>query len=303
MTEINRNVAATLSLCGPAILTPTSGESSTPLEQTTALLMLILQKQHPCQKDEDDFDDAEPLDQESAEYDWLIIETALEVVASLSKALGAQFAQLWPAFQKQILKFASSQERFERSSSVGTMGECIQSMGAECTPHTSTMMNVFLKRLSDEDPETKSNAAFGTGMLCEHSTDANQVLSNYGAILGKLEPLLDASPSSGDDDSHARLLDNAAGCVSRMIKKSPQNVPLEEVLPRLVEILPLKEDFDENEPVFDMIVALFQQENSVIQGLTGKLMPVFEKVLGEPEDQLKDETRGKVQQLVQYLRR
>ena len=303
MTEINRNVAATLGLCGPAILTPTSGESSTPLEQTTALLMLILQKQHPCQKDEDDFDDAEPLDQESAEYDWLIIETALEVVASLSKALGTQFAQLWPAFQKQILKFASSQERFERSSAVGTLGECVQYMGAECTPHTSTMMSVFLKRLSDEDPETKSNAAFGIGMLCENSTDANQILSNYGTILGKLEPLLDASSSSGDDDSHARLLDNAAGCVSRMVKKSPQNVPLEEVLPRLVEILPLKEDFDENEPVFDMIVGLYQQQNNVIQGLTGKLMPLFEKVLGEPEDQLKDETRGKVQQLVEYLKR
>lgn len=303
MTEVNRNVAATISLCGPAILTPSAGDSSTPLEQTTALLLLILNKQHPCQKDEDDFDDAEPLDQESAEYDWLIIETALEVIASLSKALGGQFAELWPVFQKSILKFSSSQERFERSSAVGTMGECVQSMGAQCTSYTSTMMSVFLKRLSDEDPETKSNAAFGTGMLCENSTDANQVLSNYGAIFGKLEPLLDASPSSGDEDSHARLLDNAAGCVSRMIKKSPQNVPLEEVLPRLVEILPLKEDFDENEPVFDMIVGLYQQQNTVVQGLTGKLMPVFEKVLGEPEDQLKDETRGKVQQLVQYLKR
>jgi hypothetical protein len=296
-------MAATLGLCGPAILTPSSGETSTPLEQTTALLMLILQKQHPCQKDEDDFDETEPLDQESAEYDWLIIETALEVIASLSKALGPQFAELWPAFQKQILKFTSSQERFERSSAVGTMGECCQSMGSACTPYTSTMMGVFLKRLTDEDPEVKSNAAFGTGLLCENSTDANQILSNYGSILGKLEPLLDASLSTDDEDSHARLLDNAAGCVSRMIKKSPQSVPLEEVLPRLVEILPLKEDFDENEPVYDMIVGLYQQQNNIIQGLTGKLMPAFEKVLGEPEDQLKEETRGKVQQLVEYLRR
>lgn len=284
-------------------MTPSSGAQSTPLEQTTALLMLILQKQHPCQKDEDDFDDAEPLDQESAEYDWLIVETALEVIASLSKALGPQFAELWPAFQKQILKFTSSQERFERSAAVGTAGECVQSMGPECTPYTSTLMPVFLKRLSDEDPETKSNAAFGTGLLCECSTDANQVLLNYNNILAKLEPLLDSSPSAGSEDSHARLLDNAAGCVSRMIKKSPQNVPLEDVLPRLVEILPLKEDFDENTPVYEMIVALYQQQNSVIQGLTQKLMSVFEKVLGEPADQLTEEMKGKVQQMVEYLRR
>lgn len=302
VTEINRNVAATLSLCGPAILTPSSSENSTPLEQMTALLMLILQNQHSCQKDEDDFDETEPLDQELAEYDWLIVETALEVIASLSKALGTQFAELWPAFQKPIIKFTSSQEKYERSSAVGTMGECVSNMGDGCTPYTKTMMAVFLKRLTDEDSESKSNAAYGTGMLCEKSTDANQILSNYGTILGKLEPLLDASSASGDEDSHSRLLDNAAGCVSRMIKKSPQNVPLEEVLPRLVEILPLKEDFDENEPVFDMIVSLYQQQNNVIQGLTGKLMPVFKKVLGEPEDQLTDETKGKVRQLVEYLR-
>ena len=265
--------------------------------------MLILQKQHPCQKDEDDFDEAEPLDEESAEYDWLIIETALEVVAALSTALGEQFGELWQIFETPIMKYASSQERFERCSAVGTIADCVESMGTACTPYTQKIMHVLLKRLSDEDSETKSNAAFGTGLLCEKSTDGKAVLSNYGTILGKLEPLLDASTSTSDiDEPHSRILDNAAGCVSRMIKKSLQHVPLEDVLPRLVDILPLKEDFDENEPVFDMIVSMYQQQNTVIQGLTGKLMPVFEKVLGPPEEQLTDEMKGKVRQLVQYLR-
>jgi importin-4 len=300
VTEVNRNIAATLKLCGPAILSPsaTSGQS-TPLEQATALVLLLLQKQHPCQKDEDDFDDAEPLDEESAEYDWLVIETALEVIGSLASVLGEQFGELWQIFETPILKYASSQERFERSSAVGTIADCVESMGAASTPYTQKLMRVFVKRLTDEDPETKSNAAFGTGLLCEKSTDGKEVLSNYSTILGKLEPLLDASTSEG----HARLLDNAAGCVSRMIKKSPQNVPLEDVLPRLLDILPLKEDFDENEPVYDMFVALLQQQNKVVQGLSGKLVPIFEKVLSPPEEQLSEGMREKVQQMVGYLRR
>lgn len=303
MTEINRNLAATLKLCGPAVLSPspTSG-NSTPLQQTTALLLLLLQKQHPCQKDDDDFDEGEVLAEESAEYDWLAIETAMEVVTGLASALGEQFAQLWKVFETPILKYTSSQERFERSAAVGTAGECVEAMGAACTPYTQRMMRIFLKRLTDEDAETKSNAAFATGMLCLHSTDAKEVLGNYKTILGSLEPLL-AQRSATPSEHDARLLDNAAGCVSRMIKKAPQNVPLEEVLPRLVELLPLKEDYRENEPVFDMIVSLYQQQNGVIQGLTDKLMPVFEKVLGPPDEQLTEETKGKVQQLVQYLRR
>ena len=303
MTDIHRNVAATIKLCGPAVLSPGSSTgNSTPLEQVTALLLLVLQKQHPCQKDEDELDDAEVLAEESAEYDWLAIETALEVITALATALGPQFGELWKIFETPIMKFASSQERFERSAAVGSMGECIEAMGAGCTPYTSRMMRVFLKRLTDEDPETKSNSAFATGLLCLHSTDAKEILGNYPTILSSLEPLLHAQ-SATPSEHEARLLDNAAGCVARMIKKAPQNVPLDQVLPHLASLLPLKEDFRENEPVFDMIVYLYQQQNDVIQGLTSKLMPVFEKVLGPPEEQLSDETRGKVQELVQYLRR
>ena len=303
MTEINRHVAATLKLCGPAVLSPSNSSSaSTPLEQTTAHLLLILQKQHPCQKDEDELDDTEVPDEESAEYDWLVIETALEVVASLASALGEQFGQLWKIFETPIMKFASAQEKYERSAAVGTIGECVEAMGAACTPYTKRMMAVLSKRLRDEDVETRSNAAFSTGQLCLHSTDAKEILPNYGTILATLEPMLDIGSSASADETEARLVDNAAGCVSRMIKKAPSNVPLEEVLTRLVELLPLKNDFRENEPVFDMIISLYQAQNSVIQGLTPKLMPVFEKVLGPPEDQLSDGTKEKVTQLVQYLR-
>ena len=267
----------------------------------TALLVLTLQKQHPCQKDEDDFDDPEPADEESAEFDWLVVECAMDVIAGLSSALGEQFGELFKIFESPMMKYASGQERFERATAVGSMADCIQGMGAASGPYTKKLMNIFLKRLSDEDPETKSNACFGTGLLCEKSTDQKTILSNYGTIFGKLEPLLEATPE-GSDDPHVRLLDNAAGCVARMVKAYPQNVPLEEVLPRLVDILPLKQDYDENVPVFEMIISLYQQQNSTIQGLTNKLIPIFEQVLGPPEEQLSDDLKGKVTQLVDYLR-
>lgn len=272
------------------------------MEQIAATLLLLLQKQHPCQKDEDDLDEIEALEEDSAEYDWLVVETAMEVIASMSFALGEQAGELWKVFEKPILKYCSSQERFERSSAVGTMADCIEAMGPSCTQYTQRMMRILLKRLTDEDPETKSNAAFGTGLLCANSADEKELLSNYETILTTLEPLL-RSKSTSPSDNEARLLDNAAGCVSRMIKKSPSHVPLEQVLPALVELLPLHEDYGENNPVFDMIVALYQQQNADVQGLTDRLMPVFEKVLGEPEEQLNDETRAKVKELVLYLRR
>ncbi|WPG98611.1 putative importin subunit beta-4 [Acrodontium crateriforme] len=301
VTEINRNIAITLKQCGPAILAKLSASESTPVEQIVKTLVSILQKQHPCQRDDDFGDDTESPETENSEYDWLTIETALEIIASLAMALGPQFAELWKIFESSILKFASSQERFERSAAVGTIADCIEGMGEACTPYTQKLMRVFVKRLGDEDLDVKSNSAFGAGMLCANSADAKEVLGNYNTILQALEPVLDSRNQQSDDDSRLRLLDNAAGCVARMIKKAPNNVPLENVLPRLIDLLPLREDYRENEPVFDMIVSLYQAQNSVIQSQTDKMMPVFQKVLGPPEEQISDETRTKVQQLVAYL--
>jgi ribosomal protein S17E len=109
-------------------------------------------------------------------------------------------------------------------------------------------MKILLHRLSDEDPETKSNAAFATGQLCEKSQNADGVVNNYNTILQKLEPLLHTQ-------SH-RLLDNAAGCIARMIFSHPENISIDDVLPPLVELLPLKEDFEENKPIYEMLVKL-----------------------------------------------
>ena len=254
MTDINRNVAATLKLCGPAILTTSVGAQAPPVvQQITEIILQVLQKKHVCQQDLDG-EDEEELDAESSEYDWLVIETAMEVVTCLAAALGSSFSELWQMFEKPVLKYTSGQEKAERSCAIGTIAECIGNMKEAVTPSTAHLMRILLKRLGDEDAEVRSNAAYGIGLLCEKSTDEKEVLSNYNVILGKLEPLL-------HDQQQARLLDNSAGCVARMIRRHPSRVPLDDVLPALVRILPLREDYEENTAVFDMIVALCKFAN------------------------------------------
>ena len=292
VTDINRDVAATLKLCGPAVLLTDNG---TVVPDLCQHLLAVITKRHPCQQDLGDEAEEEILD-ESSEYDWLVIETALEAVTCLSVALGSQFAELWKMFEKPIVKYASSQDSTERSAAVGTIAECVGNMGSACTPYTTGMLKLLLHRLSDEDPETKSNAVYGIGLLCEMTTNDDEILKSLPTIFSKLEPLLDAQ-------DQARLLDNTAGCVSRFISKHPGKLPIAEVLPRLVQLLPLREDYEENKPVFGMIVKLYQQNEPTVQQLTSSLMPVFEKVLSPPEEQLEDETRSQLVELVQYLRK
>ncbi|KAI9826601.1 MAG: hypothetical protein M1832_006197 [Thelocarpon impressellum] len=287
ITDINRNVTAGLKSCGPAVL-----NDENVIHQITTTILAILRKQHPCQQDAGDEEDLESL-QESSEYDWLVIDTALDVVAGLATALGPTFAGLWKTFEKPVLKYAGSTEGFERSTSVGVISDAIGGMGEAVTPFTSTLLKALLHRLGDEDPETKSNAAYAVGLLCAKSTNDADIVRAYPAILRKLEPMLQqATP---------RMVDNAAGCVGRMIMAHPDDVPIEEVLPALVGLLPLKADYDENEAVWLMIVKLYQSNNATMRQQTARLIPMLGQVLSPPLEQLGDETRAAVVELVRYL--
>ncbi len=263
MVEINRNIAAVLKTCGPAIL-----NNKDVVQEVTTILLAILGKQHPCQQDMGDDADADEL-QESSEYDWQVVDNALDTVTGLAMALGPTFAELWKIFEKPIMKFAGSSEAVERSVSVGTIAECIGGMGDAVTPFTSVsqkaslnsrfstrltppiikkLLKLLIHRLSDEDPSTRSHAAFALGLLCEKSTNTQEIRRSYNTILAKVEPLFHRDENL--------MNDNAAGCLSRMIMRHPDIVPLDQVLPVLVGALPLRQDWGENEVVWSMIVKL-----------------------------------------------
>ncbi|TDZ15791.1 putative importin subunit beta-4 [Colletotrichum orbiculare MAFF 240422] len=286
ITEINRNIAATLKACGPAILT-----HEDLLKESFTVLGCLITKSHPCQQDFGD-EIGEP-EEGSSEFDWLVIDTAMDVILGLATALGSDFAEFWKVFEQPILKFASSQQALERSTSVGVIAEVIKYMGNAVSPFTTTLLPVLSHRLTDEDTLAKSNAAYAIGQLIYNSTETNKTIPEYPNILQKLEPLLNVQES--------RMVDNVSGCLSRMIIASPNPELVDRVLPAIVNVLPLKEDYEENAPIYEAIFKLYDQQNPTVQQLTPKILPILQAVLSPPEDQLEPQTRELVQKLAQAL--
>ncbi|KAK2761577.1 hypothetical protein FQN54_001405 [Arachnomyces sp. PD_36] len=288
VSDINRNLAENLKYCGPSLI----ADAGT-VEKIITLVTTIVNKEHPCQQDFGPTEEDQEVLEETSEFDWVVIDTALDVVSGLAAALGETFTEVWQIFQKIVFRFAGSSEAIERATAVGVIAECVTGMGSAVTPHTETFLKVLMHRLGDEDLQTKSNAAYAIGRLCE-KTDNNQITGSYPAILSKLESCLHIQ--------ECRLPDNSAGCLSRMIMKHPDHVPVADVLPELVKVLPLKTDFDENLPVYQMICQLYKAEDPTVQGLTQSLLPIFQAVLTGDEDQLDDEERRKeLIQLVAWL--
>ena len=240
VSDINRNVAENLRYCGPYLVSDTSI-----LDKVVALVTSIIAKKHPCQQEYGaDEVDQEALD-ELSEFDWVVIDTALDVISGLATALGPNFVRLWPVFEKTVYRYAGSSESIERANAVGVLAEVISGMAGAVTPYTGTLLRLLARRLTDEDSQTKSNAVYAIGQLCEKSNANEDITKAYPTILEKLESCM--------HNPESNLPDNASGCISRMILKHRDHVPVADVLPALVDILPLKNDFEENSPVYRMI--------------------------------------------------
>lgn len=176
------------------------------------------------------------------------MDTALDVVVGLAAALGSAFGELWKIFEKPVLRLVSSTEDLHRSTAVGTIAEITKYTGEAITPFTESLGQALARRLSDPDPLTKSNAAYAIGLLVLHSSDTSKTVPLFPQIWEKLEPLLSVQ--------EMRMTDNVAGAVSRMMLKNPENSFVSEALPAVISVLPLKEDYEENAPIYQNIYQL-----------------------------------------------
>ncbi|EGN95021.1 hypothetical protein SERLA73DRAFT_77038 [Serpula lacrymans var. lacrymans S7.3] len=283
--------AETINKIGPAFL-------ENHLDSICSIAVQVLEQKALCQQDPDQ-DENEEAPEDSAEYDSVLISSAGDLVASLANALGGDFAQAFGTFFPLVSKYyKKSRSLSDRSSAIGCLAEIIAGMKNAVTPSTEPLLELFYRALGDEEAEVQSNAAFAVGLLVENSEV--DLSPQFLPLLAALRPLFDVAP----DASPARLnsKDNAAGAVSRLIVRNTAAVPLDQVLPVLMESLPLKNDYLENRPVFRALFHLFRTNPQALYPFMDRLLMVFAHVL-DPSgvDQIGDEGRGQLINLVGAL--
>ena len=171
-------------------------------------------------------------------------------------------------------------------------------MKSEITPTTEPLLELFYRALGDEEAEVRCNAAFAAGLLVEHTQ--KDLSPQYLHLLSALRPLLEAPPDASI--SRWKAHDNAVGAISRLIVRNTAAVPLDHVLPVIINALPLRHDFLENPPVFKAIFHLFGTNPQALHPFSDRLLEVFRAVL-EPSvpDMVNDETRAGLIELIGAL--
>uniref|UniRef100_A0A8C0JQ40 Importin 4 n=1 Tax=Canis lupus dingo TaxID=286419 RepID=A0A8C0JQ40_CANLU len=197
--------------------------------------------------------------QSEAEYDAMLLEHAGEAIPALAAAVGGDtFAPFFASFLPLLLcKTKQGCTVAEKSFAVGTLAESIQGLGGASAQFVSRLLPVLLSTAREADPEVRSNAIFGLGVLAEHGGRPAQ--EYFPKLLGLLLPLLAR-------ERHDRVRDNICGALARLLMAGPTRKPEPQVLAALLHALPLKEDLEEWVTIGHLFSFLYQSSPDQVTG-------------------------------------
>lgn len=80
-------------------------------------------------------------------------------------------------------------------------------------------------------------------------------------------------------ESHTGTLDNICGAICKMIITNSAGVPLDQVFPVLLQHLPLKDDYQENEAVIKCFLTLYQQGSEILRAHLSNVVKIVAEVI------------------------
>ncbi|GFY88529.1 ARM repeat superfamily protein [Actinidia rufa] len=273
------------------------------MSQLVEATLVLLREEAVCQQAESDGE----IDDDDTEHDEVLMDAVSDLLPAFANSMGIHFAPIFEKLFGPLMKFAVGQHlstdtrilnfflRFiilnplsynchlqkasrppqDRTMVVACLAEVAQHMGAPIAGYIDTLTPLVLKELASPVATNRRNAAFCVGELCKNGGDS--ALKYYGDILRALYPLF------GESEPDAAARDNAAGAVARMILVHPESVPLNQVLPVFLKVLPLKEDHhEESMAVYSCVCNLVLSSNPQIMSLVPELVNLFAQVAVSP---------------------
>uniref|UniRef100_A0A8C7NLG9 Importin 4 n=1 Tax=Oncorhynchus mykiss TaxID=8022 RepID=A0A8C7NLG9_ONCMY len=247
------------------------------LQEISQAIRDVLKKRTVCQDGGgDEADD----DEQQAEYDAMLQEFAGEGIPLLASAVPAETFQ---PYLNELLPLIMNKAKLsytvaDRSFSVGTLGEILQSLvnvsgGRACAGKLSNkLLPVLVAGVRDSDSEVRNNSVFALGALAQAAGPL--VAQDYPMMLSLFSNLL-------SKEQDRRVIDNLCAALCRMIMSNMEGVPLEQVFPALLARLPLKEDMEENKTVYSCLAMLYSQNPALVLSASSHVLGTKDLDTGE----------------------
>eukprot|EP01121_Diplochlamys_sp_Union-15-3_P015584 TRINITY_DN5188_c0_g1_i1.p1 TRINITY_DN5188_c0_g1~~TRINITY_DN5188_c0_g1_i1.p1 ORF type:complete len:831 (+),score=142.12 TRINITY_DN5188_c0_g1_i1:157-2493(+) len=247
-----------IKLIGPGVIFPH-------MDSLKSSLLSLIKSKAPCQEG-DDSDDEDEENEVESEIAQLFTSTTV-FIADLSKVFGNYFLNYFELIE-ELLRYhlnPSSVPGF-REDVIACCAEVCRALGPHIHYKLDILAAAAIAGLKDEYEPVRCNSAYLTGTLCEYGGE--KVLQYYPQFLELLSHLFNKNSIPG-------TIDNASGALGRMITAYPMAVPLQQVLPVLIDSLPLRVDFQESHSTYGALISLFYKSNEAIVPFIPRIVVLF----------------------------
>lgn len=249
-------VAAAVDMIGETVKeVGADGLGATHCDALAAVVHALFKGEAACQVVDSEADEEEDGEEEESDAEEEVLQAAVDAMAALARALGPEtYAPLWVQhFEALVSHLRGGRPEPMRAVAVGAVAEMGEILLGGIEPYVTRVMPQALKELRASASGNRRNAAYCAGVLCLHGGQTGA--RYYMDVLRHLHPLF-----GEDEDSGTR--DNAAGALARIIRTAGPAVPLDQAVPVLLGALPLQEDHNECEPVYDALCWLVTGEHA-----------------------------------------
>lgn len=265
-----------LRLVGLAALQMPSTNNQPIAQQLLTSIHLILSEKAPCQIKYEGDEDNEEDDED--DHDNLVMDSITDLIGELAKVLGPNFVGMFDEFHKSLIRFTkASRLHTDRSMAIGCYAEVIAEIGPAAVKYVDILLPMIKAGLSDNMEGVRRNSAFCVGTLVQ-STGA-YLVPHYLNILQWLHPLCLRKDEQKGTDRGGADVDNALAAVSRLINAAPNAVPLQHVLPVLLQALPLQEDTSEGPCIYQCLASLVLTNDAVALSMINQIISSFGETL------------------------
>jgi len=248
-------------------------------------MISLLKREAPCQLVRESFDEGDS--------EFAVFACTMEAVSQFARVYGNTFVAALEQFLMCLPPYLepNSPTNF-KNCIIATLAEVVQELKDSFSPYCATFLPICMDLLVKiSDKSMKHNACYCAGLLVQYGgASVHQFFEKLCAVLSQTMTL--------DPIKYETVLDNACGSLARMINVAPNLVPVDQVIPAILGLLPLRSDYEPAIAIHESIFNLFKVNHSSVVNSAGQITTIFVQELltnslpSTPDNDLRNQLVG-----------
>jgi len=211
-------------------------------------IVKVMQKQSTCQLVRESFDEDES--------DIVLFSVVMETISKFTQVFSELFIGPMESFLMCTRAYLEPNVSSDyKNVIIATLAELAQHLKGAFKPYCASFLPVAMDLLAGKTSKTiKHNSCYCAGLLIQYGEETvHQFYEPLTRILGDVMAL--------DSTKYATAVDNALGAIARMINANPNLMPLDQVVPAMLRLLPLRSDMEPAIPIHQAFFNLLEAKH------------------------------------------